>query len=457
MPWPQWLSILALVSRTQKPAPTETASAEGTADLRRGPRVGTLVLDECEIQCPEGAGATWRFAKPVIRIGKAPGNDVVLEDSSVSRSHCIIERTERGYMLRDAGSRNGTRVNGLEVKEVVLLPECNLELGNLRLRFSSRSSRIPVAASRESTFMGLMGRSPCMSELFGFLEKVAPTDLPVLLHGETGTGKERVARALHEGSRRSLSPLVVFDCGATDPAMISSALFGHQVGAFTGAATARKGAFQAASGGTLFLDEIGELPLDLQPRLLRAIELGEVQPLGADHPVRVDVRLVSATHRSLPEMVKSSRFREDLYFRLAGIVLTLPPLRDRREDIVELARRFLAEFGEHLEFDESATSALLAHPWPGNVRELRAAVRRAAALATGERVGVGDLGLATTPGGATPAVGRGEAPSLDLETVERAAILEALEATRGNRTEAARILGITRQGLRKKMIRFGLP
>lgn len=277
---------------------------------------------------------------------------------------------------------------------------------------------------------------------------VAPTEAPVLILGPSGSGKDVIARLICRWSRRSEGPFVAANCAGLPETLIESELFGHIKGAFTGAQADRKGYFRAAQGGTLFLDEIGELPLHLQAKLLRVLENGEITPVGSDQPVRVDFRLIAATHRDLTEAVAEGRFREDLFYRLNVFELRVPPLRERREDILPMARHFAELFsGRSVRFSPQAASALLAHPWPGNVRELRNAVQRACLLARGDVV---------LPEHLPPQIGRtvegyedDQAGRLDL--VERAAILATLEECGGNRTLAARKLGISRRTLIYKL------
>jgi DNA-binding NtrC family response regulator len=326
-----------------------------------------------------------------------------------------------------------------------------------------------------------------MKELFAHLQLAAMTNLSVLLAGETGTGKEMAAKALHESGPRAKGPFTVFDCGATDPGLIGAALFGHKEGAYTGASGSRKGAFLTAHGGTLFLDEIGELPLEMQPKLLRALEQRQVQPLGSDQYVAFDTRIVCASHRDLEAMIVAGKFREDLYYRLAGLVLVMPPLRDRPVDVEPLARRFLQSARPDLSFSPEAMDRLTTYGWPGNVRELRNVIDRAAALCRNPVIMPTDLHLritgrspaaalaaaiapvGTTVTGSTsgPAMSAapasqgveprsGPAPIRSIKDAEIEAIQAALKATGGNKTEAAKILGIARKTLREKLEKYGL-
>ncbi|MBI4860626.1 MAG: sigma-54-dependent Fis family transcriptional regulator, partial [Candidatus Riflebacteria bacterium] len=341
--------------------------------------------------------------------------------------------------------------------EAFLVPGCRVQAGATTFLVELIQAELPVLDHPDAEFHGLIGRSRAMSELFAYLRTLSPTTLAAVICGETGSGKELVARALHTAGPRSKGPFVVFDCGAVDPSLTSATLFGHAAGAFTGAVGTRKGAFVSAHQGTLFLDEIGELPLELQPRLLRALERREVQPLGSDSWVPADVRVVCATHRDLESMVKAGKFRQDLLYRLAGITLVIPPLRERRDDIALLAGHFLRQSRPELTLEPEALEALGRHDWPGNVRELRNVIERAAALATGPALGASDIVLTPIrPGGepAPPAVA--VTPDASLERVELEAIRRALRESRGNKSEAARVLGIARKTLREKMKRYGL-
>ena len=350
--------------------------------MAAGPPLKLLVLGGA------ARGKAFPLEGAQVEIGKDPRNDLVLPDDTVSRRHCRIARTDGGWLLSDLGSRNGTVVNGVPVKEAVLAAGATLDLGGVPLRVVAADAPSELLAWDEDRFEGMRGRSLAMRQLFATLARVADAPAPVLLEGETGPGKELAARARHARSRRAPPPVVAVGCGAIAAALIESELFGHERGAFTGADAARKGAFEAAAGGTLLLDEISELPLDLQPKLLRALEAREVRRLGAGEPVKVDVRVLVATRKRLQTEVERGKFRKDLYFRIAPIELRLPSLRERREDVPVLVRHFLARvLGEEpaaqVELAEGELSALAAHDWPGNVRELRNVVERAASLSFG--------------------------------------------------------------------------
>jgi DNA-binding NtrC family response regulator len=304
----------------------------------------------------------------------------------------------------------------------------------------------------------MIAASPQSLELLDLLRRVAPSRSTVLIQGESGTGKELVARMLHYWSERVGRPFVAVNCKAFSEGVLESELFGHEKGAFTGATTARAGCFQRASGGTLFLDEIGEVSPDFQAKLLRVLQDGEVLPVGATKPVAVEVRVVAATNRVLRDEVAAGRFREDLYFRLNVIPINLLPLRERREDVLPLARHFLArhaaEAGRHLAFSTETEQALFAHGWRGNVRELENAVERAVVLARSDVICPEDLLLDETTGGTPPTTDGTLQSALDGTTADR--IRAALDAAHGQRAEAARALGIDRTTLYRLMKRLGI-
>ncbi len=324
---------------------------------------------------------------------------------------------------------------------------------------------------REPTDFGLLGRSPALARLFEQLKTVASTSAPVLLMGQSGTGKEVAARAIHRLSSVSAGPFVAVNLAAVSPTLIESELFGHQAGAYTGADVAREGYFRAAAGGTVFLDEIGDLPLELQARLLRVVQEKEVVPIGSTTPVPVTARVVMATHRDLQTMVAQGRFREDLYYRINALTVRLPPLSQRPEDVAELARAFAAE-AAHSQgkpvpgFDENLLAAMGRYAWPGNVRELRQVVERAVLFNQGPVLSRLELpGGGLLPGEENgPAHGFDDAQSLGLKTAralhtreaEKTAILQAIQESSGNMSAAARLLQVDRSTLYRMMKRHGL-
>jgi Nif-specific regulatory protein len=308
---------------------------------------------------------------------------------------------------------------------------------------------------------GIITADPAMVAVLKTARQVADSDLPVLIEGETGTGKELVARAVYRHSRRSKSPFVVLNCAAIPATLIGSELFGHTRGAFTGAVNDRVGFVGAAHRGTLFLDEIGELPLELQPQLLRVLQSGEFTRLGSVAPEFADVRFVAATNRDLHREVEEGRFRRDLYYRLASVTLTLPPLRERPQDVYLLAPHFLRRYAVRLgrqapQLDDSALAALAACRFPGNVRELEAEIARLVAVTPpGGAITTKDLSPRLTVGAGEPPKSEHVAPT-SLAEMEKRLIASVLAHTSGNRTRAAEVLGISREGLRTKMQRLGL-
>ncbi len=308
---------------------------------------------------------------------------------------------------------------------------------------------LAVERIAESGGEPMIGESPAMGDLRALVERIAAADAPVLVTGETGSGKELVARAVHARSPRSRGPFVVVNCGALQEGLLESELFGHERGAFTGAVRSREGLVEAAQGGTLFLDEIGEMPPSLQVKLLRALQDGEVRRVGSNRVRRVDVRFIAATNRDLGEAVRKGEFREDLYYRIRVLPLAVPPLRDRPGDIPALVARFLARArsgrSSPLEVGPRAMAALQAYAWPGNVRELRNIVERMAVLAPGGTLDAAQVPSEVRAPGTSPAEpgGEGFAPDLPLEEVERRHILRVLDASGGNKTRAAEVLGIT--------------
>ena len=309
---------------------------------------------------------------------------------------------------------------------------------------------------------GIVASSPAFRLLLRDAWRVADSDVPVLLTGESGTGKEVVSQLIHRGSPRRDGPMVAVNCAAIPANLLASELFGHERGAFTGADQRRTGRVREAHRGTLFLDEIGDMPLELQPALLRVLETGRVTPVGSDREVAVDYRLVAATNKNLDDEVHAGRFRADLYYRLNVIALELPPLRERPEEIAELARHFLADKGgEKKRLSRAAARALAVHSWPGNIRELANAMERARLLSRTDVILPEHLPPAVRLH-APPSTATGNLPALDLATVqtlqdtEKQEIRKALRETEGNRTRAAKLLGITRRGLLYKLKRYGL-
>jgi two-component system, NtrC family, response regulator GlrR len=339
---------------------------------------------QLEVVAGPDAGKSAQATRRSFEVGTHPASDLVLSDEQVSRRHLRVDVEERDCVVRDLGSTNGTRVGGVRVRVAPLDDGAILECGRTKLRFVYTAAPFRLALAERDDFGGLLGRSVAMRELFALCDRVAPTDAPVLIQGETGTGKERVARAIHARSRRAARPFAVFDCAAVPPTLIEAELFGHEKGAFTGATDRRAGVFERADGGTVFLDEMGELALELQPKLLRVLESNEVFRVGANKPTPIDARIVAATNRDLGARIAEGQFREDLFYRVAVVTVLVPPLRERRDDIPLLASHFAREnvfAGAQPSGPAPGWEAIFdfmkSYDWPGNVRELRNVVERA--------------------------------------------------------------------------------
>ncbi|MFK7818987.1 MAG: sigma-54-dependent transcriptional regulator [Planctomycetaceae bacterium] len=333
-----------------------------------------------------------------------------------------------------------------------------------RVSLKSRVDQLERRLEGNCGFGSIIGLSDAMQELYTRLERAAAVSLPVLIRGETGTGKELVARELHKRSDRADKPFVAVNTAAIPESLIESELFGHSKGAFTGADNDREGVFREADGGTLFLDEIGDMPLNAQTRILRALQEQVVLPVGSSKPVPVDVRVVSATHQDLEEAIGEGLFRQDLLFRIRGIELNIPALRHRREDILLLARHFLASISDvkTKSISADAIECMLRHNWPGNVRELQQGILGASAMCAGSSIEPIDLGLATTREEPVDSFAEflnlplTEAKARLVEYFERTAISAALDQNEGNVSAAARQLGIHRQNLQQKIEKLGL-
>ena len=401
-------------------------------------------------------------ARPVI-VGAHATCDLILTDPKVSRKHAELAITPEGIRVKDLGSTNGTWWQGSRIADVVIPAGATVKFGETPVRIAA-SDTPSLPPSDQDHFGAMAGQSLAMRELFAVLEMASPTDATVLVEGESGTGKELAARAIHDASARAAGSFVVVDCSAIAETLIDSHLFGHVKGAFTGAERERKGAFLEASGGTLFLDELGELPLAAQAKLLRVLEAQTVQPVGADRPIKVDTRVVAATHRDLSRMVAEKQFRFDLFYRLAVVHVALPPLRDRLEDLPHLIGTFYARRGTDAgPIDGDNLERLRRHAWPGNVRELRNVLERAWAL-SGPGAKFRELKLWLDPGAAqsqsTEVVDTSlpfkEAKERWNDQFERRYVSMIFASNSNNVTRAADQAGLSRRHFRELLYKHGI-
>jgi len=429
--------MTAVGDEKENPTYSKYADEESTIGVVRPPSVGGAILRVIG----EGMFASHTLpAEGQIVIGRSATADLRIDHPSLSRKHAVLY-TGASMMIEDLGSANGTRVGA---RELAVGETCPIgmhqvfEVGTVMLVVQpDGSERRPAALDR-------MQQLP-MQELGRVAERIAVGTISVLLLGETGVGKEVMAERLHRLSPRASKPFLRINCGAMPEQLFESELFGHAKGAFTGAVQRKVGLLESARGGTVFLDEVGELPAGIQVKLLRVLESREVHPVGELKPRPIDVRFIAATNRNLQSAAQSGAFRQDLYFRLNGISLTIPPLRDRMAELDELTRGFLADSGRVLSAD--AMAALRGYAWPGNVRELRNVIERAVLLCPGAVIEVVQLGLPVTP------ESQPERPASD----ERQRIVDALMESAGNQKLAAERLGISRGTLVSRLDEYGIP
>ncbi len=453
------------------PQPPQVGSAPAKTRVAVEGSGGRAVhLQQCKLVVVRGVerGREFIIGGDLIRIGKSDENDILLPEETVSRMHCEIIRDPKGYLLRDLNSTNGTFLDGAEVREAYVRTGSVISVGTVQLKFTPFEERIEILPSEKETLGELVGSSLRMREIFGLIERIAPTEATVLIEGETGTGKDLVARTIHQLSRRKNAPFVVVDCGAVAGNLIESELFGHEKGAFTGALAMRPGAFETANGGTIFLDELGELSLDLQPKLLRVLEQREIRRVGGNKTMKVDIRVIAATKRDLLKEVQAGKFREDLYFRLSVVPMRVPSLRERKEDLPLLVKAFFGKMaetaGSALQAPDEQTLAQLAHhDWPGNVRELRNVLERGFYL--NPKGGEEPMRLVTMPHSpdAASAAATGESSSPTFEATlsyrgnkerfendfERRYLTWLMDRSQGNISRAAREADMDRKYLHK--------
>lgn len=415
--------------------------------------------------------------KKTIKVGKRADNDIVINDRTVSRDHFEIQVNDNNqYVLKDMNSTNGTTINGMKVKEAFLSQGDLIEVGESKIEFQTYDENVQIEPSAKNEFGDMVGKSKKMRQIFGILERISPSQATVIIEGETGTGKELIARAIHDNSLRKDKPFVVFDCSAVSPNLIESELFGHTKGSFTGANKDRMGAFEAANGGTIFLDEIGELSLDLQPKLLRALEQREIKRVGSTKTIQLDVRVLSATNRNLKDEVKNGQFREDLYYRLSVVKIGAPPLRERLEDIPLIVEKILsaARFNKKPDgtfyvtrVEDDALKILQRYQWPGNVRELNNIIERAVSFSENGVIKGAHLQFvfseAESGEEATVRLQNidmekpfKEAKAQVVESFEKEYLQELLDRNNGNVSKASREAKIDRKHLRNLLIKYGL-
>ena len=407
-------------------------------------------------------------------VGTHSDNDVVLQDTTVSRYHLEIRSRRDGIEIRDCDTTNGTKHGDMRIGKITLSGSARLRLGkHTEITIEPLDQSVDIGEWPHDHFGNAVGASPKMRALFALLHRVAVTDTTVMLLGETGTGKEALAEAVHQNSRRAQGPFVVVDCGSIPKELIGSELFGHARGSYTGASSDKQGLIEAANQGTLFLDEIGELALDLQPQLLRVLDRRQVRRIGENRSIDVDIRVIAATHRDLRAMVRAGQFREDLYYRMAVVTAQVPPLRERKTDIPMLAAHFMQRLGRgEVALSESLLNDLCRHDWPGNVRELRNVVERALSLGESGLEGRGPVSSgepesedAQAGSGTTPQTGRHsdvlelpfkEAKAALVESFERDYLQALLQRHRGNISRAAAEAGIDRNYIHRLVKKYNL-
>lgn len=431
--------------------------AEGTVKLHRAPPpppLGAIV----RVVGAKATPARYRLAAGTCVVGAGPTSDVIVVSPAVSRSHVELALAPEGIEVRDLGSRNGTFYLGQRIEKMTLRLGSRFRVGDVEIALEPDTEALQSLGEADGGYRGIVGTSAAMRRLFALLLRLEGSLVNVLVEGESGVGKELVARAVHEGSSLSHRPLVIVNCGGMGRELVSSELFGHKRGAFTGAVENRVGAFEQADGGTLFFDEVGELPLDVQPVLLRALEAGEIQPVGEATRRKVDVRVIAATNRDLEEEVRAGRFREDLFYRLAVLRLSVAPLRRRPEDIEVLARLFATGLGVP-ELPAEFIGELVHHSWPGNARELRNAVQRYVAVGAIPDVGrrtshpVLERALEDVVDASRPYA---EQKDIVADHFARIYLTRLLERTGGNQSEAARLSGLDRTYLGRLLVKHGV-
>lgn len=447
-----------------------------TQQVDISPRLDRIELELCRLVVIDGpdVGQEMTVDRSIVRIGTNHKNDLVLNDNTVSRFHCEIRRVRDEYLFIDRHSTNGCYLGDLRLVEGYLYPNCELVIGSSLVRFEPLVESIEIVPSQASQYGDLIGSADKMREVYGVLDKVAPSELSVVIQGQTGTGKELVSRAIHQFSRRKAGPLVIFDCSAFPANLLESELFGHEKGAFSGAIRTHRGVFERAEGGTIFFDELGEMSVNLQPKFLRALESGEIRRVGGERTIKIDARIISATNRNLLSMVEEGTFRQDLYYRLAKVTLELPPLRERIEDLPTLCEHFMDQLksrghapSQVRGFGPEALAIMADYDWPGNVRELKNVVERAAAFCEGEliqpedlpsdlcaRLGVASADIAPQPPAISSGLGLKGAKEMMVSNFERDYLIGLLKQCNNNISRVAREAGIDRRHVYRLMKKY---
>ena len=437
----------------------------------RTTEAGGVRVGACKLVQTSGTqqGRQFEILRPSVVVGASGQCDLTVDDPTVSRRHFEIARAGQGYVLRDLDSTNGVLLDGTRIKEAELVPGAVIRAGDVFFSFEPILPDSDIVPSDASAFGDIHGQSYAMRTMFTVLERVASTDVTILLHGETGTGKSALARAIHQASARRDEPFLVVDCGAITPTLVESELFGHEKGSFTGAVRERRGAFELAGSGTLFIDELTELAPHLQPKLLRALEERSITRVGSHVPIPTACRVIAATQHDLWAEVEKGRFRTDLYFRLAVVTIPMPPLRERRDDLPLLVDHFLgqipdAEYDSFNSLNPELQRKLLAHDWPGNIRELRNTIQRISLMYSqnpfvGRRAS-GPVGAAPPKGGGTFTTDMTQdfkqAKDQLLAAFEREYITRLMERCDGNVTQAARQAGLDRKHIYNLMTKHGI-
>lgn len=412
----------------------------------------------------QDTGRSVTLDKPNIRLGADALCDFVLTEPTVSRNHAEIRQRGQAFVLVDLNSTNGTFLHDERVDTIELTDGATFRLGRTELRFDMRMEKVAIRTTQRTQYDNIIGQSQALREIFSILDRVAPSELSVVIEGETGSGKELIARALHDHSTRKDGPFVVFDCSAFPPSLLESELFGHEKGAFTGAHRTRLGRFELADGGTLFLDEIGDISPMIQLKLLRVLQERQLERVGGEDTIEVDVRVVTATNKDLKKEVEAGRFREDLFYRLHIIPIELPPLRERKEDIPALVEHFVSKLAQRTRSSvegiaAEAMNALQVYNWPGNVRELENVIEHSMVFAEGSLIRLDDLPpvVSGVKQGDVLDIPEGDRslPEI-LEELEHQLILRAFKKAKGVKTETARLLGIKPSALYYKLDKYSV-